>query len=190
MTSTSPAYERALTGEVAFADAFPGITPADLPRLTDEIYDAVEAIVGDASDAEVVFVPDDPEANDPPGVGWTLGHVALHLLAGIEEGAALASALARGAGVTGRSRYETPWETVTTAAQVHDRLAESRRMVQAFLVTWPNQPDLTMTDTPVPRFGPLNAVGRHLLGLAHAHGHLAQLREIRRQAAGGTATPA
>ncbi len=190
MMASDPDFLGIMAGSASPSEAFSGVPVADLPRLTDEIYDAVTAIVGDASDAEVVFVPDDPNANDPPGVGWTIGHVVVHLTAGLEEAAALGSALARGAGITGRSRSETPWETVTTAAQVRDRLTESRRMTQAFLVTWPNHPDLTSTDTPVPRFGPLNAVARHLLGVMHAHGHLAQLRETRRQAgitAGATA---
>lgn len=186
--TTTPDYRRILAGEVPIAEATQGVSPADLPRLTDEVYDAVAAIIEDVDDATVVFVPDDPAADDPPGVGWTVGHVVVHLTAGLEEAGALGSALARGAGITGRSRHETPWETVTTAEQVRDRLAESRRMTQAFLATWPNRPDLTATDTPVPRFGPLNAVGRHLLGVAHAHAHLDQLREIRRQASDAVPT--
>jgi hypothetical protein len=156
---------------------------ADLPGLVNGLYDEIESILNGASDQDVTFVPEDPEANDPPGEGWTLGHVIVHVTAGVEEAAALSSALARGVEVDWRSRWETPWDSISSASQLQQRLAESRRMVLAFLNTWPDEPHVDMTYTPVERFGPMNAVGRMLFGMMHGQGHLAQLRRIREQAA-------
>jgi hypothetical protein len=142
-------------------------------------------IIASATDADVVFVPVDPQANDTFGkaedkdLAWTL-HVIVHATASSEEGAALSSPLARGLAVEGRSRYETPWETVTTVAQLHQRLEESRRMRLAFLETWPDEPHLDVIQTL--SFGQLNAVARFLAGLLHEDSHLEQLREIMRQA--------
>ena len=158
-----------------------GIDPADLRALTTEVYDRVGAIVAGAPDAAVEFVPEDPEADAEEGPGWTLGHVVVHLTAGLEENTAQGCTLARGAEITGRPRYETPWEAVTTAAQVGQRLAESRRMALAFLDAWPDVPFLGNVYQH-PAFGPMNAVAYHALGLNHAKSHLAQLEEIVRQA--------
>ncbi len=167
--------ERSLTEQTA------GVDPADLRPLTTEIYDRVEAIIAGAPDAAVGFVPEDPEANAEEGPGWTLGHVVVHLTAGLEENAAQGCTLARGAEITGRPRYETPWEEVTTAAQVGQRVAESRRMTMAFLDAWPDAPQLD-NEHHHPALGPMNAVAYHAFGLIHAKGHLAQLEEIVRQA--------
>lgn len=54
-------------------------------------------------------------------------------------------------------------------------------MCSAFLSAWPDAPHLDETVAPVPQLGPMNAVGLYALGLAHAQGHLDQLREIVRQ---------
>lgn len=176
------------SGSATFADLAADLTKADLYRLTDEMIDTMQSIVADATDADVVLVPQDPEANDTYGnpedkdLAWTLGHVVVHVTASSEESAALALTLARGLEVTGRSRYETPWESVTTAAQIHQRLEESRRMRKAMLDAWPDQPDLTITTTPFPQAGALNAIGRFILGLFHDNDHLGQLTEIMRQA--------
>lgn len=171
-----------------FADIAASLTKADLYKLTDEMIDTMQSIVADATDADVVFVPRDPEANDTYGkaedkdLAWTLGHVIVHATASSEESAALALTLARGLEVEGRSRYETPWESVTTAEQIHQRLEESRRMRNAMLDAWPDQPNLEITTTPFPRAGALNAIGRFIVGLYHDADHLEQLREIMRQA--------
>jgi len=109
-----------------------------------------------------------------------LAHVVVHLTAGLEENAAQASTLARGAEITGRPRYETDWESVTTVEQVQQRLAESRRITFGFLETWPDAPHLDATYEH-PFFGELTALTYHLAGINHAKGHLAQLAEIRRQ---------
>lgn len=152
------------------------------------MIDEMQQIIIDAVDADVAFTPVDPNANDPFGkpeeasLAWTLGHVVVHATASSEESAALALVLARGLPVEGRSRYEVPWESVTSIAQVRQRLEESRRMRQAMLNAWPDEPHLDVTYSPFPRAGQLNAVGRFILGLYHDADHLDQLREIVRQA--------
>ncbi len=159
-----------------------GLDQADLRALTTETYDRVEAIVAGAPDAAVTFVPDDPKADPAGGPGWTLGHVVVHLTAGLEENAAQGCTLARGAEITGRPRYEAPWEEIATIRQIGQRLAESRRMSLAFLDAWPDRPHLdTVHEHPV--FGPMNAVAYHALGISHAKNHFDQLGEIVRQAA-------
>ncbi len=176
-------------GRASYQEATRDVAPSDLRALTTQIFDAVDSIVAEATDADVVFVPVDPAAHDAaaaPGadadIAWTLGHVVVHLTAGLEEMAARGATLARGVQAEGRSRYETPWETVTTARQVRDRLKESRRMCLAFRDAWPDEPHLDLTVTPIPPFGPLDAVRMTLVGVFHADGHLDQLREIIRQA--------
>lgn len=178
------------SGSQSFADMAAGLTKADLYRLTNEMIDVMYEIVVDAVDADVTFVPVDPNANDTFGkpeeatLAWTLGHVVVHATASSEESAALALVLARGLPVEGRSRYETPWESVTSIAQVRQRLEESRRMRQAMLDAWPDEPhlDTIMTYSFFPQAGELNAIGRFILGLYHDADHLDQLREIVRQA--------
>lgn len=171
----------------SFAELVSGLTKADLYQLTDEMIDTMQEIIADAVDADVVFVPDDPNANDTFGkpeeanLSWTLGHVIVHVTASSEEAAALALVLARGLPVEGRSRYEVYWETVTTIAQARQRLEESRRMRKAMLDAWPDEPHLEVTYAPFARLGEINAIGRFILGLAHDTDHLGQLREIMRQ---------
>lgn len=174
-------YAAVREGRAKVADIVAGVRPNELHRLTHDMFDQVEAIVGDATDAEVVFTPID-RAVSPEAPGWSIAHVICHLTAGFEESAALGSQLARGAEVTGRSRFETDWETITTAKQLRQRLAESRRICANFLNTWPDQPNLDLTYLIIERFGPLNAVARHVMGVMHADSHLEQLRDARRQA--------
>ncbi|HEY3993167.1 MAG TPA: DinB family protein [Ktedonobacteraceae bacterium] len=175
-------------GSASFADVAAGLTKADLYQVTDEMIDTMQKIVVDATDADVVFVPQDPNANDTFGksedkdLAWTLGHVVVHVTASSEESAALALTLARGLEVESRSRYETPWESVTTAAQIHQRLEESRHMRKAMLDAWPEKPNLEITTTPIPQLGPFNAIGRFIMGLFHDADHIEQLKEIMRQA--------
>ena len=170
----------------SFADFSQHMTKTDLQKYTNEMIDTELDIISSATDADVVFVPVDPQANDTFGkpedveLAWTLGHVVVHATASSEESAALSSSLARGLTVEGRSRYETPWQTVTTVAQLHQRLKESRRMRLAFLETWPDEPHLDIIQE-LP-FGRFNATSRFLMGLYHEDSHLEQLREIMRQA--------
>lgn len=166
-----------------------GLTVTDLHAETDEMYDTVERLIADCTDADVTFQPVDPNAHDPfasdPNAvnqAWTLGHVIVHLTASCEESAFLAAEMARGVPLHGRSRYEVPWETVTTMAQVRQRLAESRRMLHASLNMWPDHPHLDYIVEPWPGAPPVDARGRFALGLAHAYDHLGQIAEIVRQA--------
>lgn len=178
-----PPREDVFAGRIRLLDVARSVDRADLARLLAEAFDAMDAMLADATDADVVFIPLDPAATDPAdGRGWTAGHVVTHVTAGLEETSAAASTLARGAPAEGRPRYEAPWESLTTADAVRRRLAESRRMCQAFLETWPDEPHLDNVLTPIPPLGPLNAPAVLLLSLGHATSHLPQLGEALRQA--------
>lgn len=162
--------------------------PDDLRELTNEMVDTMLGMIAAATDADVLFTPDDPEANDTfaadeaeVSLPWTLGHVIVHTTASSEEAAALAAEMARGVPDRGgRSRAEVPWETVTTIAQCRARLEESRRMRLASLDMWPDEPHMDntrdwyrMTLTPVSGF---------LVGLMHDYDHLGQIADIVAQA--------
>ncbi len=178
-----PPMDALISGRVTLADVARDVDQSDLAGLLAETFDAMEAALAGATDGEMVFVPDDPQATDSEeGQGWTAGHIVAHVTAGLEEVSAVASTLARGAEMTGRPRYEVPWETLISMNAVRHRLAESRRMCQAFLDTWPDEPHLENTYTPFPQFGPLNGPARLLLSLGHACGHLPQLEDALRQA--------
>lgn len=176
-----PNLEEFQVGQLTYADMTGKISYADLYQITDELFETINAIVADATDAAVVFEPKDPALTNEDERGWTLGHVIVHFTATLEETASLASALARGVDVKERSRYETPWETIKTAQQVEERLKESYRMCRAFLETWPTTPHLDLTVVRIPQFGPMNAIGLYILGTLHGVMHLDQLREIMRQ---------
>ncbi len=161
-----------------------GLTQDDLRRFTNTMLDTVTEILAGVTDADIVYVPTDPGAKDivtHETDAWTIGHQIVHATASSEEGAALALVLSRGVKVEGRSRYETAWETVQTAAQVMQRLAESRRMRLAMLDAWPDKPDLDNVEVH-PYFGSINALSRFMLGLSHENDHLEQLRDTVRQA--------
>ncbi len=174
-------FESVHDGRVAFADAVRGLDHAAAGSMTRELFDELDHLMSDADDHAVLLVPRDPTADDPEAEGWTIGHVICHLTAGLEEGAAQGTSLARGVPTEGRSRFEVEWETIQTADDVRARLSESRRMTLAMLAAWPDAPHLDQVMTPVPHFGPLNAVSRHLLGVMHGASHLNQLRESLRQ---------
>ncbi len=175
--------------QVSLMELVTGLGQTDLRRLTDEMVDDMLIALVGCTDEDVVFTPVDPDASDPYAddpaeaeIAWTLGHVIVHATASAEESAALAAILARGAAIHGRSRYEVPWQTVTTIAQCRQRLEESRRMRRASLETWPDQPHLDNCYTPWPSAGEINCVGRFVLGLRHDWDHIEQIREIVRQA--------
>ena len=159
-----------------------------LRTLTNEMVDTILAFIADCADADVTFVPDDPNANDTfadnpdeVGMAWTLGHVIVHTTASAEESAFLAAELARGVEWHGRSRWEVPWETVTTISQCRERLQESRRMRLATLDVWPQAPHLENTYEPTPGITH-NCISRFVGGLVHEDSHLGQIQEIVRQA--------
>lgn len=182
-------FSKVRSGEQTFGDIAATLSKEDLYTLTDEMIDLMRSYIADAVDADVTFQPIDPYANDPyasdssaVNEAWTLGHVIVHATASSEESAALALQLARGIPVEGRSRYETPWETMKTVDQLVQRLEESRRMRKAMLDAWPDQPNLELSYEPWPGAGQMNAVARFILGLAHDSSHLGQIQEIMRQA--------
>ena len=178
-----PPLDALFSGRVILADVARGLDRTDLAGLLDEAFNAMDASLAEASDAEVVFIGADPEATDSDeGQGWSVAHIIAHVTAGLEESSAAASTLARGVEVVGRPRYEVPWETLTSAEAVHRRLAESRRICHAFLGTWPDEPHLDNVYTPFPPLGPVNGPARLLLSLGHARGHLPHLNEVLRQA--------
>jgi hypothetical protein len=171
------------------AEFVTNISVDDLRAYSNEAIDTSLKLIADCTDADVVFVPSDPAANDTyaaPGtdvnLAWTLGHVIVHLTASSEESAFLGAEQARGVENHGRSRYETPWETVTTIAQCRQRLEESRRIRLASLGMWPDAPHLETTVELGFLAGPINPVARFVVGLMHEYSHFAQVAEIVRQA--------
>jgi hypothetical protein len=154
------------------------------------MVDTMLGLIAGSADVDVVFVPEDPGANDPAAatpeevhMPWTLGHVVVHTTASAEEAAAIAAELARGVPHRGgRSRSELHWTTVTTIAQCRNRLEESRRMRLASLDMWPEHPDLDNSYVPREGAEPINAVIRFVNGLSHDDSHLGHLAEVVRQA--------
>ena len=168
------------------------ITAADLKAYSNESIDFLMSLTAGLNDADIVFNPEDPEANDPyavegeENIGWSFGHLIAHVTASSEEGAAFSSLLARGIAASERPRYETPWREITTVAQVRQRLEESRRMRNAYLETWPDAPFLdvhrVISERFVAKFGNMNAPAAFLFGLSHEVGHYDQIKDVRQQA--------
>lgn len=185
MLDFTPVREKTTT----LAELTQGLTPTDLCNLTNEMIDLMlEKIVG-CTDADVVFQPNDPVANDTYAANnaevnlpWTLGHLIVHVTASSEEGAFLAAEMARGVEPHGRSRYETPWETIKTMAQCRQRLEESRRMRLASLETWPQSPHYEIFSEYPWLAGKVDARARFALGLYHDDSHLDQIDDVVRQA--------
>jgi hypothetical protein len=165
-----------------------GLQVDDLRRLTGAMIDVMLNLIADCTDDDVIFVPDDPAAEDTYAVDpeeaflpWTLGHVIVHTTASSEESAFLAAELARGVPHReGRSRFEVPWRTVTTIGQCRQRLEESRRMRLASLDLWPDPPHLD-NFFPTRSGAHYNATVRFVFGLWHDDSHLGQIAEIVRQ---------
>lgn len=178
-------------------EAVEPLSKSDLADLTNEMIDKMLVQIAGCEDEDVVFAPQDPGAQDTfaansadVGLAWTLGHVIVHVTASSEESAALAAELARGVEMHGRSRYETPWQEVTTIAQCRQRLEESRRMRLASLEMWPEPAHLENTYIPWPAIGEIEARGRFVLGLRHDWDHLGQIDDIVRQAKAARSVPA
>ena len=178
--------------EVTIDDLAGDLTVTDLHELNDGMVDTILDLITGATDADVVFVPVDEEADDrfaedeaDRDLAWTLGHLVVHVTASCEESAALGAELARGVEFHGRSRSEVPWQTVKTIQQCLDRLEESRRMCAASLDMWPDEPYLENTYEPRPGASPVNAVKRFVSGLRHADSHLEQIADVLGQAKAG-----
>jgi len=172
------------------ADLADGLTKEDLRSLTNEMIDTMMEMIAECVDADVILVPDDPEAFDPDAategevdLSWTLGHVIVHVTASSEEAAFLAAELARGAPRReGRSRNEVPWTAVTTVEGCRRRLEESRRMRLATLDVWPDEPHLDNIYRYLPTSSPINAMSQFIFGLMHDDSHLGQIADIVGQA--------
>ena len=169
-------------------DLAAGLTKDDLRALTNEMIDTVHGLIKDATDADVVFQPIDPEAKDDAAateaekdIAWSLGHVIVHITASSEEAAFLATEMARGVANHGRSRYETYWETVKTIEQCRARLEESQRMRLAMIDVWPDEPHVDVLYEPYSNAGQRNCHAQFIGGLSHEDSHLGQLEEIMRQ---------
>jgi hypothetical protein len=166
----------------------------DLRHATNASIDAMLAIIGEADDAQVAFLPSDPLADDPLAppeerfLGWSLAHLVAHVTASSEEGAAYSAILARGIAYPRepRLRIETDWHTIRTRTQVLQRLGESRRMRLACLDMWPDQPRLDVfrevSERYIERNGQSNAKAAFLYGLKHEWEHLDQMRDAAQQA--------
>ncbi|VAW32253.1 FIG00500791: hypothetical protein [hydrothermal vent metagenome] len=175
--------------EMSYAELAADLTIEDLRRFSNEVIDYQLSLIADCTDADVVFVPQDPEAHDSYAtdesdaeIAWTLGHLIVHVTASTEEGVALAAEMARGVVRDGRSRSEVPWQTVTTLAQCRQRLEESRRMRLASLDMWPDEPHLDNKAIPWEAVGEIDAYGYFILGMSHEQGHLAQIENVITQA--------
>jgi hypothetical protein len=163
----------------------------DLIKQTNEMIDRLLELIASCTDEDVVFHASDPDAHDPyaenpedEDLAWNLGHVIVHINASSEESAFLATELARGVQIEPRrSRWEVPWEEVTSIEQCRHNLEQSRRMLLASLEMWPDEPHLEnfyesrrgVKITPVHRF---------LYGQSHADDHLGQVENIVNQAQG------
>jgi hypothetical protein len=181
-------------GEIKLLEFTRPYTVDDLRDTTNDSLDTIRLLIAGKSDAQVTFLPFDPDANDPhakPGeenIGWSLAHLVAHVTASSEEWATYSSILARGIPYPAepRLRYETEWTHITTTTQTLQRLEESRRIRLAYLDAWPDQPDLAMLRELSPRyvekFGEMNAPAAFLFGLMHEVGHHDQFREVARQA--------
>jgi hypothetical protein len=181
-------------GDIKMLEFSKQFSVADLKAATNASIDTILEIIQDMTDAQMTFLPFDPDADDPHAVegeekiGWSLAHLVVHVTATAEEGAAFSSILARGIPYPRepRLRYETNWHTVTTKAQTLQRLEESRRIRLAYLDTWPDSPQLDvyreLSEKAVEKHGHLNATATFLNSLKHEWGHFAQFREVRRQA--------
>ncbi|MBI9042864.1 MAG: DinB family protein [Anaerolineaceae bacterium] len=171
--------------EISFPRFSKQYTKEDLADATCEMMNYLLSRIKDLHDQAVTFQPLDPKADDPfaasqddVGIAWTLAHVIVHITASMEESAALAAELARGVEVQGRSRYETPWESVTTLVQCQQRLLESQRMCLASLDMWPDEPHLDNEYSPWKGMGKIDARGRYILGLQHSDDHFGQISDI------------
>lgn len=158
-----------------------------------ESIDFMLDILDGLSDADVTFVPDDPDANDPHAVpdevsvGWNIAHIIVHVTASTEEYVSTAAVIARGINYPRepRLRYETHWKSVVSVAQCEQRLRESLRMRLAALDSFPDEilpGRWERSERFLEIFGEVDAKAAYLLGLNHETGHRVQLVEAKRQA--------
>jgi len=183
-------FTPARNDEITYAELVEGLTIEDMRTLTNEMIDRQLELIADCTDADVIFEPQDPAADDPfaedsteADMPWSLGHLIVHVTASSEESAFLAAELARGVPYEQRrSRYEVHWTTVRSIEQCRQRLEESRRMRLTSLDMWPDEPHLDNTFVSEYSGQTHNAITRFVFGLSHDDDHLAQIAEVVRQA--------
>lgn len=172
-------YPAVTEGRKSMPEQTAHLTLDEVRSMASDMYDQLEGYAAGLTDEQIRFIAHDPDQDEEPG--WNFAHIILHITGSAEEGMALGSSLARGVEFTGRSRYEPDWEPFTTAEQVAQRLAESRRIALAFLETWPDEPHLDNTYVH-DYFGTMNAIAHANAGLLHAQMMMPQVGEIVRQA--------
>jgi hypothetical protein len=194
-----PDFSPIRNNEMKYPEFSAQFTVELLRDATNASIDYMLDLIAGLTDADVVFDPADPNADDPYAVegeeriGWTLAHLIVHVTASSEEWATYASILARGIPYPAepRLRYETSWHEVTTHAQCVQRLEESRRIRLGYLSAFPDAPLLeTLREISprfVERFGEINAISAYLFGMSHEVGHYEQMQEVKRQALAGKA---
>ena len=182
------------SGQITLYDFAQKLSIDDLRGATNASLDAILAWIGNADDAQVAFIPNDPLADDqyaPPEeryLGWSVAHLVVHVTASSEEAVAYSAILARGIPYPRepRLRYETDWHTMKTRAQVLQRIEESRRIRLAALDMWPDVPHLDalrdVSENYIARLGVSNAKSAFLSGLKHEHAHHAQIQATAKQA--------
>jgi DinB superfamily len=176
------------SGALSMNDFAAALTIEQLRVLSAASVERMLALLAGRVDADVTFVPADPEADDSAaadpadrGLAWTLGHNIVHATASDEEYAITAANLARGVPFQSRPRYETPWASVTTIEQCLQRLRESRRIRLASLDLWPDEPHLALGYVAWGSSGWVNAKGIFAWGLAHDADHERQMGKILQQ---------
>lgn len=185
MIDYTPAREK----QIPWPEFAAQFSKQDLVKEINHLTNTVLELIADCTDADVVFAPHDPEADDPyaenpedEDLSWNLGHVIAHITASNEEAAFIGAELARGVRTEmRRSRVEIDWESITTIEQVRRRLEESRRMVLGGLEMWPDEPHLD-NHYQTRRGLIITPPVRTLFGFSHAETHLGQIEEIVRQA--------
>jgi hypothetical protein len=182
-------FERVRSKQVSVNELAAPLTQADLRSLTDEMVNLMVELITGCVDADVVFEPADPSADDPhaatpdeKNMPWTLSHVIVHTTASAEEAAAVAAEMARGVPYHGRSRSEMYWAGVKTISECRARFEESRRMRLASVGMWPDRPHFEIMAEIIPGRPPVNSLGRFVMGLMHDDSHLSQIAEVVRQA--------
>jgi hypothetical protein len=175
--------------QITLNDLAESLSKQDLHNLTVEMVETQMNLIKDCNDADIVFVPVDSDADDPfaeriedVDLAWTLGHVIVHVTASSEEAAAVAAELARGVKYHGRSRYETPWQSISSINQCLQRLEESQKIRLASLEMWPESPHLDNAYKSRPTAPSMNAKSRFIYGLMHDDDHLEQISKIIQQA--------
>lgn len=167
--------------EATFDELTAGLTADDFREFVNDAIDRMIEALDEVTDRDLTFVASEESAED--GIGWTIGHVIVHQTATLEEASALAAELARGVIRDGRSRYEMPWESITSVDQLYQRLMESRRMLLGALDMWPDEPHLETTVYLEWLGASVNCKGRLALGLAHDALHYEHIAQIRQQIA-------